>query len=174
MLKSLAARLGATATSLALMGAVYAAIPAGTVSALEECPLEYPQVRTGTTISAPYGVSASRADLITVKVVNTTGIECDDPVVVITPREGFVFHSIVSTTGGWMCQNPLVPFLTLEGSGVIVPEGTVVCHNEILKKYSSNTIRVRYDRITPGGPVSGTASAELSFDDCKILPPQPN
>ncbi len=157
MLKSIAARLGATAVSLALMGTAFAAIPAGTVHAgIVGCPVEYPKIRTTTSVAAPYGVSASVADQITVKVINSSSTPCDDPVVTIYPREGFAFHSIISTTGGYLCETP--------GAG---NPGPVVCHADVIAKSSSSTIRVRYDRVTPGGAVSGTASSEIDFDDCK-------
>lgn len=159
MFKSIAARLGATAASLALMGTAFAAIPAETVSAgIAGCPVGYPQIRTTTAVAAPYGVSASVADQITVKVINSSSTPCEDPVVTIYPREGFVFHSIVSTTGGYMCETP--------GAG---NPGPVQCYADTIAKYSSSTIRVRYDRITPGGAVSGTASSEVDFDDCKRI-----
>lgn len=156
MFKKIAARIGATLAAAALVGSVYGALPAGTANAkIDGCDVSYPQVRTTTAVSAPYGVSSSVADLITVKVINTSNQDCFNPMVIITPRDGTVFHSIVSTTGGWECTTPGV------GNA-----GPTYCHNDMLSKYSSNTIRVRYDREVPRGPVSGTASSELVFDQC--------
>ncbi len=158
MLKNLAARIGATVTAAAVVGSVFAAIPTSVANAISECDLSYPQARTTTTVSAPYGVSASAADLITVKVINTTGQTCFEPIVVIYPREGTVFHSIVSTTGGWLCKTP-----------PIGEAGFTSCINENLAPNSATTIRVRYNRVSPGSPVSGTASSELILTSCRSV-----
>lgn len=159
MLKKFAARIGATVSAAALVGSVFAAVPAGPANAAVYCTIGYPQARTTTAVSAPYGVSASVADQITVKAINSTSQVCIEPRVIIYPREGFVFHSIVSTTGGWLCKTP-----------VPGDAGPTSCINETLPKYSSSTIRLRYDRVTPGGPVSGTASSELILgNDCPVL-----
>ncbi len=159
MLKKFAARVGATVTAAALVGSVFAAIPADVANAVIQCDLEYPAARTTTSVSAPYGVSASAADQITVKVINTSSQTCYEPRVVIYPREGTVFHSIVSTTGGWMCKAPPVG-----------EPGPTYCDNETLAKKSSATIRLRYDRVSFGSPVSGTASSELIIeDDCPVV-----
>lgn len=153
MLKSIGARLGATATALALVGASYAAIPAAPAFAgVTACHDENPQIRTQTTISTPYGLSASKADLINAKVINSSNENCYDVTVTIHSRDGFVFHSIQGSTGAWMCETPIAG-----------EPGDVVCHTEVLPKYSSSTIKVRYDRVLPGGPVTGTAGAELDF-----------
>lgn len=158
MLKSIGARLGATATALALVGASYAAIPAAPAFAgISACHEENPQIRTQTTISTPYGVSASKADLINTKVINGTNETCYDVTVTIHSRDGFVFHSIQGGTGNWMCETPIPG-----------EPGDVECHADVLAKNSSSTIKVRYDRVVPGAPVTGTAGAELSF--CKSRP----
>lgn len=103
--------------------------------------------RTTIHTSAPYGTSASVADLYSVKVINT-GQACLNGAVIITPRTGYAFGSIFFANGGWTC----VPL----PAGDL---GPTVCTNPVVAGSSSSTIRVQYNKV---GPASGVATATFS------------
>lgn len=103
--------------------------------------------RATITTSVPYGGSASVNDLYTVKVINT-GAACLNGTVVITPRVGYGFGSIVSTNGGWTCTALPVGDL-----------GPTTCATPIVAGSSISTIRVQYNKVAPS---SGAPSVTFS------------